>query len=234
MDIVTVINQALSLIGDRVYKEGSATSAPLKLHYNSVVRRCLLKHDWSFARVLDKEVKATHRHIHKEHGGHHEKHDEEKPRHELAEKMNRMNRSWIEDDVYYLLPADCLVVRDLKDSVSGRRLKEFQVGVDTQTYNRIVRSEELAGAPLLVTYTSNLMSLGGELPDVAGGFIDGVVYTLAAAISPVLGVDLQMASYLRAEGERILGEARVIDARQDASNDQHPLKEILGNDILRR
>lgn len=114
---------------------------------------------------------------------------------------------------------------------TGEKAREWTLAMDSDRQERIVHVPYVQAATL--NYTADLLQCGGAIPDFAPAFCNGVIALLAARIAPsVLGME-QMTQQLIAESEAYMREAILEDKRQDRSNDQHPLKDIMRRDVLR-
>ena len=69
------------------------------------------------------------------------------------------------------------------------------------------------------------------VPDDMPDFSQCLVLYLAAAICGCVSGDEDKRQELLSRAEMVLREAMLVDATQDASNDQHPLERLLNNSI---
>lgn len=127
----------------------------------------------------------------------------------------------------YNLPADCLRVLEVRDTVSGRKVNHYSI------YGRSVEVERHSSENITLIYTTDLLACRDELPDEAPMFCEYVIRLLAAKICPTVTGNLQLASQLNAEALQYMNQAITADRQQARSNDQHPLAGLLNNNILR-
>lgn len=123
---------------------------------------------------------------------------------------------------YYKLPCDCI-----------RLLK-----ADTPRYQLIGREiilpKECFSKPdaITITYISNHAVTCEQLPEHAPLFCRAVMLALAAKLTPKLTGNHQLAIQIEQEAYEALQRALHHDAVQSHSNDQHPLVDLLNQNIL--
>ncbi len=83
------------------------------------------------------------------------------------------------------------------------------------------------------TYISSALANRAEIPDRNAAFIRALVCRLAAACCVAVTNDERRRQALEQEYRVWLDEAATLDARQDRSNDQHPLERIMNGSITR-
>ena len=128
-------------------------------------------------------------------------------------KLNQVPAGW-------LLPEDCLHVVELRGLMHWRK------------YGRVIVPENCSpDEPVTVVYTGAEPVMQGIVPDDMPDFAQVLVLHLAAAICGCVSGDEHKRQELLSKAEVLLREARLRDARQDASNDQHPLEGLLNNTI---
>lgn len=203
MDRGTVIQRALEKLGCREYVEGTATEDPVRRAYDVVVRRCNGRFKWSFARVSGRRLEVKER-------------DEE---------------GW-ERGFYVELPDDCLIVESIMTE-RREKVRHSEFAVDPETRRRVVLVEGVdRETRLYLNYTADIITLGGVLPDSAPYFCEGVVCELASELALSIVSNKNLAEAYKAEARENLQRAIDIDARQWKSNDQHPLRDVLGRNIF--
>lgn len=181
MDKVTFFNQALQLIGDRQYKEGTPGYEACNLWFPDVMREALAYGAWSFATV----------------------------RRELVAER---------EPGVFLLPEECVNLL----RVGARRFEKrgWRIYVDGEP------------SKVDVWYVSDDLARGEHLPKGAPRFVQGVRELLAARITGKLEGDVGKAVQLERVAWDTLTEALHDDVTQYASNDQHPLEDIMGQSIM--
>lgn len=107
----------------------------------------------------------------------------------------------------------------------------WTLGMDVDRNERVIYTPE--NDDVMLTYTADLLQCGACVPDFAPMYCNGVISMLAARLAPSMLGSEQMAQTLIAEAEAYLKEAIIEDRRQERSNDQHPLADILDMDITR-
>lgn len=203
MDKGTVIQRALEKLGEREYMENTATEDPIKRAYDIVVRRCNGRFKWSFARVTGRKL----------------------------EVKERDDEGW-ERGFYVELPDDCLIVESITDA-RRNKVRHSEFAINPETRKRIVFIEGVnKETELYLAYTADIITLGGELPESAPYFCEGVVCELAAEIAISIISNADLAAACKAEAAQNLQRAIDIDARQWKSNDQHPLRDIMKSNIF--
>lgn len=232
MDKFAIITQALMRLGEREYKQGSAVYEPARIFFPVAMREANARHNWSFARRLFVPLRPLAKHEH--HGAHAvnapERH-EKAPRDHVGHHCPREHEKRREGafKCVFVVPEDCLRIIGLYDK-GFRKVDTWHLGVDPDTQQRVIYAPEAAEPRL--TYVADLVAAGGCIPDHAPLYCAGVVSLLAARLAPAILGNEQIGQQLQAEAERYLQEAILQDRRQDASNDQHPLRSILERDIL--
>lgn len=250
MDKYTVITQALKMLGEREYVEGSAVFDPANIFFESTLRECNARHHWSFARRVNvplvplgkprRERPGHHRHPAGHKPGHGEEQDkpenaperhEKRAHHDDWRKYPRGHRKPVLDSFWgvFQLPHDCMRIIRLSNRWGGK-VPHWTLGVDVDSRERVIYTEG-ADEPRL-TYTADILQAGAALPDDAPLFAQGVIHLLAARLAPSMLGNPAMGQQLKAQAEDYLREAILIDKRQERSNDQHPLMEIVNRDVL--
>lgn len=131
------------------------------------------------------------------------------------------------DGVYtYNLPADCLRVIKVLDTASQKKVRHFSI------YGRTLEVEGHGSSSITLIYTSDLLACREDLPDEAPIFCEYVIHLLAAKIAPSITGNIQLTAQLNAEATQLMHQALVQDRQQARSNDQHPLKAILENNVF--
>lgn len=127
------------------------------------------------------------------------------------------------DDGVYTLPYDC--VRLLKVSAGRYELRERKIHIEPG-WQRPGTSQ------LEIRYLSDELARAEIIPDDIPVFSRGLVLMLAARMAPKLASSLELSAALEAQARQTLDDALYTDTAQHASNDQHPLIDILSNTIL--
>lgn len=129
-------------------------------------------------------------------------------------KLNQVPTGWV-------LPDDCLHIVEL------RGLRHWRL------YGRVIvqEGEESPDNDVEVVYTSSAVLEQETVPDDMPDFSQCLVLYLAAAICGCVSGDEDKRQELLSRAELVLREAMLVDATQDASNDQHPLERLLNNSI---
>lgn len=126
----------------------------------------------------------------------------------------------------YNLPADCLRVLEVRDTVNQTKVRHYSI------YGRTLEVDGHPTDNITLVYTSDLLACREDLPDEAPLFCQYVIHLLAAKIAPTVTGNLQLASQLTAEAQAYMHQALTADRQQARSNDQHPLKGLLENNII--
>lgn len=132
--------------------------------------------------------------------------------------------------VYYGVPDDCLTVYDVLDG-RGEKVRHWELGMEPESMSRAIIAEGVG--EVYLTYTSDFVKLGGSIPDEAAEFAEGVVLMLASELAVRVVGQHKLAGELGQQAEYWMERAMVRDARQWASNKQHPLRDVMHRDILR-
>lgn len=122
----------------------------------------------------------------------------------------------------YLLPEDCL--RPLKINHSCFELVGREILLNVMFHP--------APDVLELTYISDSMGKGEELPDSEPLFLNGLRLLMAARLAPKITGQPQLAFTLEEAARSALGEALHQNSLSQHSNDQHPLVGILGASIV--
>lgn len=204
MDKGTVIERALSKLGDREFVERTATEDPVRRAYDFILRKANALHRWSFARVIGRKAEVKERD---------------------AEGWAKMN--------YIEIPYDCLRMEHVTTE-RGIKVRHSEFGIRPGAGIRIAAVEGVEkGDTLLLTYIADLIALNVEPPDESPYFCEGVICALAADLAMSIINNEQMAQAYNEEARVAFQRAIDNDARQWQSNDQHPLRGILRREILR-
>lgn len=118
----------------------------------------------------------------------------------------------------YELPRDC--VRLLH--VGARRYA---------VEGRVVKPERGDGGALRVRYVSDELAQVEHVPEGQPRFVQGVRLLLAARVAPTITGDVRLSQQLEGQAWAAMDDALHDDVLQFASNDQHPLTDILNNSI---
>lgn len=124
-------------------------------------------------------------------------------------------------DAGWALPEDCLSIVELSGLRRWRK------------YGAVIVSEVdgLVSGEVCVIYTSSEHAAMGYIPDDMPDFAQALIYYLAASIIGCVSGNEMKRQELLEKAEGVLREAMLMDAKQDASNDQHPLDLIMENSI---
>lgn len=125
----------------------------------------------------------------------------------------------------YNLPADCLRVLELRDTVTGQKVRHFEI------YGRTLEIQGHPSDNVTLVYTSDILASRDELPDEAPLFCKYVITLLAARICPTITGNPQLTQSLEAQAQQFYFDALTQDRQQARSNDQHPLKGIMDSNI---
>ena len=82
-----------------------------------------------------------------------------------------------------------------------------------------------------LVYTSSEAVARGCIPDDMPDFAQALIYHLAASVCGCVSGDEAKRQELLGKAESVLREAMWLDAKQDASNDQHPLERLMNDSI---
>lgn len=126
----------------------------------------------------------------------------------------------------YNLPADCLRVLEVRDTATQIKVRYYSI------FGRILEVYGHSSDNITLVYTSDLLACREDLPDEAPQFCEYVIYLLAAKIAPTVTGNIQLAAQLNAEATQRMHAALTADRQQARSNDQHPLKGLLENNII--
>lgn len=126
----------------------------------------------------------------------------------------------------YTLPADCLRVIEVRDTATQNKVPHYSI------YGRTLEVENHHSGNITLIYTSDLLACSEDLPDQAPLFCQYVIHLLAAKIAPSITGNMQLTAQLNQEATRLMYDALTQDRQQTRSNDQHPLTNILQNNIL--
>ena len=119
------------------------------------------------------------------------------------------------------LPADCLSIVELEGLPHWRKFGSY-LAPELDSWS----SEEVH-----LVYTSSESVAKGIVPDDMPDFAQAFIYHLAASICGCVSGNEQKRQELLGKAESVLREAMWLDAKQDASNDQHPLERLI-NDCI--
>lgn len=217
MDKSHVCTIALHYVGEQTYAPERPAYASCELFWRPCYLEILAVHDWSHARrrrtLRPRTVYADNLDPAPA--------DSAAQRHDIGALTADNDRPTV---TAWRLPVDCLRVVELS-------------GLDRwRIFGRDVIPEGAGGAggggEVAVVYTSSALGDDGQLPDIAVGFCDALSLLLASKLAMSLKHDRDMAGQLMAMYSESLERAIVIDVRQDGSNDQHPLEEMLSRNII--
>lgn len=120
----------------------------------------------------------------------------------------------------YKLPEDCLRVVQL------RGLRNWSI-----CGKYIVNDGQYEPEGVVIFYTSNMLAQHGDVSDVQPFFVELLVLSLASYLAVPIGSDQNLRLSLEQEYKMKLDSFITEDTRQDGSNDQHPLQELMNNSI---
>lgn len=129
-----------------------------------------------------------------------------------------------EADGTFLLPIDCLRMRELRIRGTIKKLPSWKL------IGRRIHPEHPCATELELTYTCDYtLTEGQELPDSSPTFCRYVITLLAARIAPsVVGeLALELAPQLEAQANAMRLQAIAYDMSQSHSNDQSPFRGVL-------
>lgn len=197
---------ALNMIGESKYSAERPGYEACDVYFRHLYTEILSQHDWSFARRkrILKEI-ATQENLDI---------DEEGYLEDKETSTKTTEKAW-------RLPVDCLRV------VEMRGLKNWRI------YGRDVycEGEEPESGKVECIYTSSSLSDDGQLPELARGFAQVLILRLASALAAAVKHDNQLSMGFLNLAKDAFDRAATLDTQQDNSNDQHPLQEILKNNI---
>ena len=135
----------------------------------------------------------------------------------FARKRAKLTRG----DSGWDLPADCLSIVELEGLPHWRKFG-----------SRLVPElDSWSSEEVFLVYTSSEAVARGCIPDDMPDFAQAFIYHLAASICGCVSGDEAKRQELLGKAESGLREAMWLDARQDASNDQHPLERLMNDSI---
>lgn len=126
----------------------------------------------------------------------------------------------------YTLPADCLRVIEVRDTASQKKVPHYSI------YGRTLETENHNSGNITLIYTSDLLACREDLPDQAPLFCEYVIHLLAAKIAPSITGNMQLTAQLQSQATELMYQALTQDRQQARSNDQHPLTNLLANNIF--
>lgn len=135
----------------------------------------------------------------------------------FARKRVRLQRS----GEVWVLPEDCLRIVELGGL---RHWRKYGACI-------VPEVDGWSDGDVWVVYTSSECAMEGFIPDDVPDFAQVMIFHLAAAICGCVSGDEGKRQSLLEKAEGVLREAALLDATQDASNDQHPLEGMLNNSI---
>lgn len=119
------------------------------------------------------------------------------------------------------LPVDCLSIVELSGLRHWRKYGECIVP----------EVDGWCDGEVWAVYTSSECVARGYIPDDMADFAQAFIYHLAASICGCVSGDEAKRQELLERAEFVLREAMWLDAKQDASNDQHPLMSLMNNSV---
>ena len=121
----------------------------------------------------------------------------------------------------FSLPVDCLSIVDLEGL---RHWRKFGAEL-------VPEVDGWENGEVSLVYTSSEAVARGIVPDDMPDFAQALIYHLAASVCGCVSGDEAKRQELLGKAESVLREAMWLDAKQDASNDQHPLERLMNDSI---